>query len=199
MKFLRRVINSWFNFALHRRVYSTAYSVLSECLWKKTWQATRAGFEPLLFLSRVMYQFLSFDFLLNINFHYLFCLSHQVLLYDVRSDKPMLVKEHHYGFPIKAVEFHPQAEMVVSTDCKAVRIWDAHTVSWRGVLELAYWPVAIYKRWPIRAPITHYVATEILTRTNENACVFICACLFNDAQYALCIQDACIKRALIYA
>ena len=33
MKFLRRVINNWFHFALHQRVYSTAYSVVSECLW----------------------------------------------------------------------------------------------------------------------------------------------------------------------
>ena len=34
MKFLRRVINNWFNFAIHRHVYNTVYSVLSECLWK---------------------------------------------------------------------------------------------------------------------------------------------------------------------
>ena len=34
MKFLRRVINNWLNFALHRRVYSAVYSVLSECLWR---------------------------------------------------------------------------------------------------------------------------------------------------------------------
>ena len=34
MKFLRRVINNWFKFALHQCVYSTVYSVLSECLWK---------------------------------------------------------------------------------------------------------------------------------------------------------------------
>ena len=33
-------------FALHRRVYSTVYSVLSKCLWKKSSHATRAGFEP---------------------------------------------------------------------------------------------------------------------------------------------------------
>ena len=40
MKFLRRMINNWFNFALHRRVYSTAYSVLSECLWINfTWDS----------------------------------------------------------------------------------------------------------------------------------------------------------------
>ena len=32
---LRRAINNLINFALHRHVYSTVYSVLSECLWKK--------------------------------------------------------------------------------------------------------------------------------------------------------------------
>ncbi|XP_033645409.1 nucleolar protein 10-like [Asterias rubens] len=51
----------------------------------------------------------------------------QVLIYDLRSDKPLLVKDHHYGLPIKAVDFHPQAGMVVSTDSKAVRIWDLQT------------------------------------------------------------------------
>ena len=34
MQFLHRVINNWFNFGLHWRVYSTVYSVLSECLWE---------------------------------------------------------------------------------------------------------------------------------------------------------------------
>ena len=28
-------MNNWLNFPLHRRVHSTVYSVLSECLWKK--------------------------------------------------------------------------------------------------------------------------------------------------------------------
>ncbi|XP_038057332.1 nucleolar protein 10-like [Patiria miniata] len=51
----------------------------------------------------------------------------QVLLYDIRSDKPLLVKDHHYSLPIQAVDFHPQSEMVVSTDSRAVRIWDVHT------------------------------------------------------------------------
>ena len=59
----------------------------------------------------------------------LYLLNIQVLIYDLRSDKPLLVKDHHYGLPIKAVDFHPQAGMVVSTDSKAVRIWDLQTVS----------------------------------------------------------------------
>ena len=39
------VINNSFNLPLHWRVYSTAFSVLSECLWK-TSKATWAGFKP---------------------------------------------------------------------------------------------------------------------------------------------------------
>ena len=38
MKFLRRVTNNWVNFALHQCVYSTVYSVLSECLGKKLYK-----------------------------------------------------------------------------------------------------------------------------------------------------------------
>ena len=45
-KVIKWLINDGLNFALHRRVYSTIYPVLSEYLWKKLSQATRAGLEP---------------------------------------------------------------------------------------------------------------------------------------------------------
>ena len=46
MKFMRWVINDWFHFARTlTSVWSTTCSVLSEWLWLKTSQATRAGFK----------------------------------------------------------------------------------------------------------------------------------------------------------
>lgn len=51
----------------------------------------------------------------------------QVLLYDIRSDKPLLVKDHMYGLPIKNVEFHPSMDMVFSMDSRIVKIWDRNT------------------------------------------------------------------------
>ncbi|KAK7068919.1 Nucleolar protein 10 [Halocaridina rubra] len=48
----------------------------------------------------------------------------QVLLYDIRSDKPMLVKDHYDGFPITDLEFHSSSRMVLSMSPKVVKIWD---------------------------------------------------------------------------
>merc|ERR1719481_860338 len=51
----------------------------------------------------------------------------QVLLCDIRSSKPLLVKDHMYGLPIKRVVFTGGGEeqnMVLSMDSQVVRIWD---------------------------------------------------------------------------
>lgn len=50
----------------------------------------------------------------------------QVLLYDIRASKPVLVKDHMYGLPIKKIE-HTAGDdqsMVMSMDSQVVRIWD---------------------------------------------------------------------------
>ncbi|XP_026673737.1 nucleolar protein 10 isoform X1 [Ceratina calcarata] len=48
----------------------------------------------------------------------------QVLLYDVRSSKPFLVKDHMYGLPIRSIEFHQTMGMVYSMDSSIVKIWE---------------------------------------------------------------------------
>ncbi len=50
-------------------------------------------------------------------------------MYDIRSDRPVLVKDHHYGLPITMVDFHSQQGLVVSSDAKAVKLWNMKTVS----------------------------------------------------------------------
>jgi ribosome biogenesis protein ENP2 len=55
-----------------------------------------------------------------------------VLLYDIRSSKPLLVKDHMYGLPIKKVVFTgseegAEEEKVLSMDSQVVRIWDRET------------------------------------------------------------------------
>ena len=47
-----------------------------------------------------------------------------ILLYDIRSSRPMLVKDHYYGIPIKKVLFHSTLDQVISLDAKTVKIWD---------------------------------------------------------------------------
>jgi len=49
-----------------------------------------------------------------------------VLLYDIRSSIPLVVKDHQYGFPIKKIAFHSNEDhkLVISTDKKAVKFWN---------------------------------------------------------------------------
>ena len=48
----------------------------------------------------------------------------QVLLYDLRSDKPLLVKDHQYGLPIKSVHFQDSLDLVLSADSRIVKMWN---------------------------------------------------------------------------
>ena len=47
--------------------------------------------------------------------------SGHVALYDIRSSKPMAIKDHRYGLPIVDVKFH--AGRCVSADAKIIKIW----------------------------------------------------------------------------
>ncbi|GLV38829.1 lethal (2) 34Fd [Carabus blaptoides fortunei] len=51
----------------------------------------------------------------------------QVLLYDIRSNKPFYTKDHMYGLPIKNVEFHYQQDLIYSMDSSVVKIWDKNS------------------------------------------------------------------------
>ena len=53
----------------------------------------------------------------------------QVLLYDIRSNKPFSTKDHNYGLPIRNIEFHESMDLVYSMDSSIVRIWDKTNVS----------------------------------------------------------------------
>lgn len=48
-----------------------------------------------------------------------------VALFDMRSSKPLFVKEHQYGLPIHTVQFHSGSGTVLSSDPKLVKIWNA--------------------------------------------------------------------------
>ncbi len=47
-----------------------------------------------------------------------------ILLYDIRSSRPLLVKDHLYGIAIKKVLFHSTLDQVISLDSKTVKVWD---------------------------------------------------------------------------
>ena len=51
-----------------------------------------------------------------------------VLLYDLRNGLPVRIKDHQYDLPIKDLAFHEPLDLVLSMDCKIVKLWDRHTV-----------------------------------------------------------------------
>uniref|UniRef100_A0A672HS61 Nucleolar protein 10 n=1 Tax=Salarias fasciatus TaxID=181472 RepID=A0A672HS61_SALFA len=51
----------------------------------------------------------------------------QVLLYDLRSNQPLLVKDHFYNLPIKSLNFHDPLNLVVSSDSKIIKMWNKDT------------------------------------------------------------------------
>lgn len=53
--------------------------------------------------------------------------SGHILLYDLRSDKPLLVKDHQYELPIKCIEFQDSLDLVLSMDKKIVKLWNRET------------------------------------------------------------------------
>ena len=52
-----------------------------------------------------------------------------MLLYDLRSSRPLLVKDHFYNLPIKSLNFHGPLDLVVSADSKIIKMWNKDTVS----------------------------------------------------------------------
>ncbi|XP_065335729.1 nucleolar protein 10 [Cloeon dipterum] len=50
--------------------------------------------------------------------------SGQVLLYDLRSSKPLIMKDHMFGLPIRGLEFHPEMNMTLSMDSSVIKIWN---------------------------------------------------------------------------
>lgn len=51
-----------------------------------------------------------------------------VILYDLRSSKPLIVKDHMNGLPIKDVVYHRDMDYIYSMDSSILKIWDKNTV-----------------------------------------------------------------------
>lgn len=52
----------------------------------------------------------------------------QILLYDLRASKPLLVKDHNYGLPIKRIDFHDDSNnLVLSADSRVLKLWHRNT------------------------------------------------------------------------
>lgn len=64
-------------------------------------------------------------------------LTLQVLLYDLRSSRPLLVKDHYYGLPIHSLHFHKQMDLVISADSKIIKMWHRDNVSTTAAMSIS--------------------------------------------------------------
>uniref|UniRef100_A0A6I8RUB6 Nucleolar protein 10 n=1 Tax=Xenopus tropicalis TaxID=8364 RepID=A0A6I8RUB6_XENTR len=48
----------------------------------------------------------------------------QVVLYDLRSNRPLIAKDHQYGLPIKSIQFHSALDLVISADSRIIKMWN---------------------------------------------------------------------------
>jgi hypothetical protein len=57
--------------------------------------------------------------------------SGHVMLYDLRSSRPMMVKDHMYRVPIMDIKYHrsplSSSPLILSTDQKILKIWHPDT------------------------------------------------------------------------
>ncbi|KAK2155613.1 hypothetical protein NP493_2061g00051 [Ridgeia piscesae] len=51
----------------------------------------------------------------------------QILMYDIRSNKPLLLKDHMYGLPIRNIAFHKGQDLVLSCDTRILKLWERET------------------------------------------------------------------------
>ncbi|KAK0429323.1 hypothetical protein QR680_011319 [Steinernema hermaphroditum] len=51
----------------------------------------------------------------------------QTLLYDLRSSKPLLIRDQMMGLPIKKIDFVAEHDLVLSMDSRILKMWDNNT------------------------------------------------------------------------
>lgn len=59
------------------------------------------------------------------------------MLYDLRSSRPLLVKDHYYGLPIHSLHFHKHMDLVISADSKIIKMWHRDNVSTTPTLSIS--------------------------------------------------------------
>ncbi|XP_030411292.1 nucleolar protein 10 isoform X2 [Gopherus evgoodei] len=51
----------------------------------------------------------------------------QILLYDLRSNNPLVIKDHLYGLPIKSILFQDPLDLIISADSRIIKMWNKDT------------------------------------------------------------------------
>jgi ribosome biogenesis protein ENP2 len=87
-------------------------------------------------------------------------------LFDMRSSKPLHIKEHQNGLPIHTVAFHKGSNSVISSDSKLIKIW--HTKQSEGGKVLA--------NIESKVDLTHVmIAADVNDPSGTNSGLLLCA------------------------
>lgn len=70
-----------------------------------------------------------------------------VLLYDLRSSKPILIKDHNMGLPILKVDFVRDQDVVLSMDSRMMKFWEEDSGKPLGAIE-SNDPLVDFVRYP---------------------------------------------------
>ena len=70
-----------------------------------------------------------------------------VLLYDLRSSKPILIKDHNMGLPILKVDFVRDQDIVLSMDSRMMKFWEEDSGKPLGAIE-SNDPLVDFVRYP---------------------------------------------------
>lgn len=83
-----------------------------------------------------------------------------VMLYDLRSSKPMVVKDHNLGLAIKKIGFVKDHDVVLSMDSRVMKFWDETSGNPLGAIESDD-PFVDFVRYPDSG---NFVFFELLVR-----------------------------------
>lgn len=53
----------------------------------------------------------------------------RVLLFDLRSNQPLDIRDHYNGYPIKKIDYHNSTGMLASADKRSVRFWNPSSMN----------------------------------------------------------------------
>ena len=91
-----------------------------------------------------------------------------MLQYDIRSKKPLLLKDHQYGLPIKDIEFHKSQDLVLSMDQRILKIWDRNSVKFtNSFIYKTTFPVKLFLYSLVCYLICHSLFKNIINNLHE--------------------------------
>ena len=106
----------------------------------------------------------------------------QVMLFDIRSNKPTLVKDHHYEFPIHSIQFLTDTDenrLVLSCDKKGVKAWHQESGDLVTAIEPSDCEINHMQLYPSSGLVFLAAETQKIHAYFVPVCCFLCLNVLN--------------------